>query len=318
MIVLLAVLAVALSAIAVRVFIVVARRRLLALPGDRSSHTSATPTGGGLPMILVFVLVASVAVALGTIAGGPRYWAALACGVVLAPLGLWDDAVDLSRGIRILVQLGVAVAVVALLDRSGGDLLAEAAAVLLIVALINAFNFMDGIDALVGGTGLTIVCFLAVWTGDGLWWLLAASVAGFLPFNVPPARIFMGDAGATALGALVGVALLSEPVLAPRHWLVLAVLMGDTAYTLGRRLWRRENILQGHHSHLYQRLLRAGHSHGAISAGYAAATLACGLLGWFAGAAGAIAVLVAGCVVVAAIERHVVRRGVPFTRTASG
>ena len=173
---------------------------------------------------------------------------------------------------------------------------------------------MDGIDALVGGTGIVILSFLAVLIQDPLWFLLAASYAGFLVFNLPPARIFMGDAGSTVLGGLVAVALLSgRDHLGPRHLLLLGPLIGDSVYTIARRLLRGENVTRAHHSHLYQRLIRAGHSHARVSAGYLIATLAMGLLMALGGNAGAGVGAVTCAFMIVLIERHLSRRAVPFT-----
>jgi Fuc2NAc and GlcNAc transferase len=318
-IVLLSLVAFALSAALVRSFLGVSRKRFLDQPGARSSHSIPTPTGGGFPAVLAFLLVSSLAVAVHAVPGGARFRASLLCGAALSLLGLLDDALDLPAAVRFLVHGLVAGVVVHWLGHPTPQgvptLLAGALAVVVVAGLINAFNFMDGIDGLVGGTGIVIVSVLGVLSRDAFWFLLAASYAGFLAFNWPPARIFMGDAGSTVLGGLVGVALLSgRAELEPRHLLILAPLVGDSAYTIARRLLRRENILRAHHSHLYQRLFRAGHPHGAISACYAFATLASALLVTLGGKSGAVIGAV-GCVAaIVALERYLLRRGVPFTR----
>jgi UDP-N-acetylmuramyl pentapeptide phosphotransferase/UDP-N-acetylglucosamine-1-phosphate transferase len=309
-----------LSVGAVRAFLEVSRRRLVDRPGARSSHERPTPTGGGFPAIVVFLAVAAVAVALDVVSGGPRWWAAALCAGTLGLLGLVDDAFDLPRSARYATHVLVATAIVHWVGHPGprfglGGAAASVAAVVFVTGLINAFNFMDGIDALVGSTGVLIVGFLAWVTHDPIWILLAACYCGFLVFNLPPARIFMGDAGSTALGGLVGVAVLSgRAALEPRHFLIFAPLIGDSAYTVVRRLLRRENILKAHHSHMYQRLLRAGHSHARISGSYAAATLALGAWAVWAGN-GAAWVGVLGCIALAiALEIYLSRRGVPFRR----
>jgi Fuc2NAc and GlcNAc transferase len=316
----LSVLAFVSSVCAVRAFLEVSRRRLIDQPGARSSHTEPTPTGGGFPAIVVFLAVASLAVALGVVPGGPRWWATALCAGVLGLLGLIDDAFDIPRSARYATHVVVATAIVHWVGHPGprygvGAGAAALGAVVFVTGLINAFNFMDGIDALVGGTGILIAAFVAWITHDPMWVLLAACYGGFLVFNIPPARIFMGDAGSTTLGGLVGVALLSgRAVLEPRHLLILAPLIGDSAYTFARRLARGENVVRAHHSHLYQRLLRAGHSHGRISGWYAAATLAFGAVAAWAGDRGAL-VAVFGCAAaIAGAELYLFRRGVSFTR----
>lgn len=308
-----------LSALAVRSFLGLSRRRLLDQPGSRSSHASPTPTGGGFPAALVGLAATGLGCALGLWPAGPRWWAVLLVVLVLTPLGLIDDARDLSRAVRYGAHLVVAAGVVSLLVPAAGvgTLGAGLAllAVVVVTGLVNAVNFMDGIDALVASTGALALAFLGWQSDDPVWLVFAAAYAGFLCFNLPPARLFMGDAGSTTLGGLLGVALVSgrgQLVLA--DLVVLTPLLGDAAYTLLRRLVRGENVLLGHHSHLYQRLLRAGLSHAHISGGYALATLLAALLARVFAGVGALVALGGCALAVLAIELYVARRGVPFTR----
>jgi UDP-N-acetylmuramyl pentapeptide phosphotransferase/UDP-N-acetylglucosamine-1-phosphate transferase len=320
---LLAIVAFVMSAGAVRAFLAVSRHRFVDRPGARSSHTQPTPTGGGFPALVVFLATTVVAVVLGAVSGGPRLWAAALCAIALGLLGLIDDARDLPRSLRYGVHVLVAAAIVYWVGHPGAStglpaMGAFVASVLVVTALINTFNFMDGIDALVGGTGVVIVAFLAALTHDPVWILLAASFSGFLVFNLPPARIFMGDAGSTTLGGLVGVAVLSgRASLELRHLVIFVPLIGDSVYTITQRLIHRENIFRSHHSHVYQRLLRAGHSHARISGCYGGATFALGLIA-VCGNNRAALIGAIGCVVVlAAVEVHLARRRIPFTRAQS-
>ena len=306
----LSVLAFGMSAAAVRAYLTVSRQRFLDEPGARSSHSVPTPTGGGFPAVLVFLVVGAIAVAMHATAGGTRFWVSVGCASVLSLLGLLDDAFDLPAVVRFFCHALVAFAIVHWLGHPGPQigalaLLAAAVSVVAIVGSINAFNFMDGIDGLVGGTGVVIASFLAVLTHDPLWFLLAASYAGFLVFNLPPARNFMGDAGSTTLGGLVAIALLSgREHLEPRHLLLFGPLIGDAAYTFVRRLLRGEHVWRAHHSHLYQRLIRVGHSHARISACYVIATLAMGLLVTFGGIASAVVGAVTCALTIVLIERY--------------
>jgi UDP-N-acetylmuramyl pentapeptide phosphotransferase/UDP-N-acetylglucosamine-1-phosphate transferase len=307
------------SALAVWLFMRIARRSLVDKPGGRSSHALPTPTGAGFPAVCVGLASASLGVLLGVVAWGPAYWAAAVCAVVLSCLGLADDALDLPRSLRYAAHLCVAAAAVVWL----GPFAAESvfafalglAALVLVSGLINAFNFMDGIDALVAGTGGLILAYLGFRSGDAAWLCFAAAYAGFLLFNLPPARTFMGDAGSTTLGGLVAIALLSARTrLALADLAVLLPLMGDAGYTILRRLLRGENIFLAHHSHVYQRLFRAGLPHGKISFAYAVATALAAWLGGAFGNAGALAA-VAGCAaLVLGLELYLTRRGVPFAR----
>ncbi len=310
------------SLMMVRVFIALAQRWFVDIPGGRSSHARPTPTGGGFPAVACGLASAALAVQLGALPGGPRWWSVLLAGGVLAPLGLLDDRLNLPRGLRYGAHLFVAALACLWLWQPWTSEAWRLALGLLLVVLItgsiNSFNFMDGIDALVGSCGCLILAFLGLRTGDALWLLLAAAYAGFLVFNLPPARVFMGDAGSTTLGAWVAIALWSGRErlhlgdLAP-----LVPLLGDSAYTISRRLLRGENVLLAHHSHLYQRLLRAGLSHGRISGGYALATTFGGALGYLLGTLGTVLMLLGAGLVALAVEQYLSRRGVPFARPSA-
>jgi UDP-N-acetylmuramyl pentapeptide phosphotransferase/UDP-N-acetylglucosamine-1-phosphate transferase len=260
-----------------------------------------------------------LAVQLGVLSDGPCWWSVLFAGAILAPLGLLDDRLNLPRGLRYGAHLCVAVATCYWLwspKASGAAGLAIGLLLaIFITGLINSFNFMDGIDALVGSCGCLILAFIGLRADEALWLLLSAAYAGFLVFNLPPARVFMGDAGSTTLGAWVAIALWSEhEILGVADLAPLVPLIGDSAYTILRRLVRGENVLLAHHSHLYQRLLRSGLSHGRISAGYALATALAGLLGYALGRLGMLLVLVAWSLSTLAFEYYLSQKGVPFVR----
>jgi UDP-N-acetylmuramyl pentapeptide phosphotransferase/UDP-N-acetylglucosamine-1-phosphate transferase len=168
--------------------------------------------------------------------------------------------------------------------------------VLWMVALTNAYNFMDGIDgiagiqAIVAGLGWVVIGAIAgLADAVVLGLLLTAGVAGFLVYNWPPARVFMGDAGS----GFLGFSFAAIPLIAPEHGphlLLSAALLTwpflfDTSFTLIRRVRRRENIFAAHRTHLYQRLTVTGLSHARVTALY-------GVLGVL-GAGGAIALATA-------------------------
>ena len=147
-----------------------------------------------------------------------------------------------------------------------------ALAVLFVVAYCNFFNFMDGINGLAAGQAVITAACLSVLLYQvdcGSAALIAAvscgAAGGFVPHNFPAGRIFMGDVGSVPLG--FGRALLSL-VLHSRGgvpWtaviLVHAVFLFDATFTIGKRLWRGENITSPHREHNYQRLVRCGWSH---------------------------------------------------------
>ena len=267
------------------------QNQLLDIPNDRSSHTQPTPRGGGLGFIIAFAIAFSIAQSVIpdlTTGISPLLWLTL---IPLIAIGILDDWRSLSSGVRYLVQFSVAVAVVYNcgpfpvpgLDQLGalGIWLAVGLTVIGVTALINFYNFMDGLDGLIAGVSAVQLGFLALWLYQPVLLLWVAALIGFLYWNWAPAKIFMGDAGSTTLGAIVSLSLLSSPQPdLSLSWTTLAILsplVGDAVYTLCRRLWRRENIFKAHCSHLYQRLHKAGWSHAQVAGLYITLTWAIAL-----------------------------------------
>ena len=269
-------------------------QKLLDIPNERSSHTQPTPRGGGLGFIIAFAVTGTIAAVLASYFPqllpsqlatlNPIYlWFIL---TPLALIGIIDDRRGVPASMRYLVQLTVAGVAIAYfgsfpqpwLTPFGlvGQIIAVALTVIGMTALINFYNFMDGLDGLVAGVTTVQLSFLAYYLNQPIFWLLAAALSGFLWWNWSPAKIFMGDAGSTVLGASVAIALLNthnDPIQA---WSALAVtfpLLGDAIYTLIRRLMRGENIFKAHRTHLYQRLQQAGWSHAQVASTYIAATI---------------------------------------------
>lgn len=263
---------------AVVVFVLIRKARQLGLvqaPEARSSHVRPTPTGGG-----VGIVAGTVLAGLLLPGGGATAPALLLGGMAMAAIGLIDDRTPLPARIRLpgqtlIVALGIAATGGATaLAGSGGPVGLAAAALLLLaggVWWVNLFNFMDGIDGIAGQQAVTmmasamLIAALAdpVAAEDWLWWYMAAlatATLGFLVFNFPPARIFMGDAGSTFLGfsiAAIAMASLAAGWLTLPQWLVLATLFAaDATATLLIRFLRRQRLTEAHRSHAYQRLSR--------------------------------------------------------------
>ena len=166
-----------------------------------------------------------------------------------------------------------------------------------VVGLLNVYNFMDGIDGLAGLQA--VVAGLAWWgcarylgapAAGSLGLLIAAGAMGFLTLNWPPAKIFMGDAGSTVLGFSFAVLPLlvwveARPPSGFFSLLVVGLLLvwpfwADGAFTILRRLRKRENIFKAHRSHLYQRLVIAGKSHLLVTVVYGVLAVIGSVLGW--------------------------------------
>jgi UDP-N-acetylmuramyl pentapeptide phosphotransferase/UDP-N-acetylglucosamine-1-phosphate transferase len=280
-------------------------RRLLDAPGPRRLHQQPTPRGGGIAIALV--LLAATAW-LGQ--GGAAFFVGL---VVTAGAGLVDDLRNLSALPKLLLQgLGALPLAWAwplapeLLGVSGGFV----AALLLVLVLVNFWNFMDGSNGLAASQALLVGVGLAGLAGlaSPAGWLglmLAAACLGFLPHNLPKARLFLGDVGSHALGfAVAGLSLHALSRSDAGFWPLLllpSTMLLDAGLTLLGRLLRRQKVWQAHREHLYQRAVAHGWSHSRICAVYFAwSGLALLLASWLASAAeatqamAALAWLVAG------------------------
>lgn len=247
------------------------RRGVLDHPGARSSHLRPTPTGAGIALV-----VAMIAVSLAFRAeldGAPAWAGVLAGAALLSLVGLWDDVRGVSAWLRLITQIAVAGAWV--------TLMAPVAPVLMPVVLLglvwtmNAYNFMDGSNGMAAGQALFTGLLLAiVFTGSGLPALalaaliLAGAAAGFLPWNLGNARVFMGDAGSVPLGFMIAalclLAVQAEVFPWPTALVVLAVFHVDAGLTLLGRLRRGEQWYTAHRQHVYQRLIAQGRSHGQV------------------------------------------------------
>lgn len=271
-----------LSAGSCGLYLLFARRwQILDTPNERSSHQRPTPHGGGAPLMLSFVA--------GLLLSGwmqspwaPGFVMLAGIALFLTALGVADDL----RGLSVRLRFGVygvccLVAAATLMQAQVVahplvGLLGVAGAAFALLWLLNLYNFMDGIDG-IAALQCVLACvsaaLLALAGGSGPAYplyclLLAAAQLGFLLFNWPSARLFMGDAGSVPTGFLLGgLALLGavQGQLDPRCWLVLlAVFVTDASWTLGWRILSGQRFTQPHRSHAYQRLSRHWNSHLAV------------------------------------------------------
>jgi Fuc2NAc and GlcNAc transferase len=255
-------------------------RQILDVPNARSSHTKPTPRGGGVAIVVAFLAGLVVLWALGRI-GGDLVVALLIGGGLVAAVGFWDDQASLPPHVRLGFHFLASALVIYWLgglphlDLGFAELelgwLGYAFGTLGLVWLLNLYNFMDGIDGLAASEAIFVAgagALLFLSQGDGLalaMALLAASSAGFLLLNWPPARIFMGDAGSGFLGIALGVLFLDAMVLGSTSIWPLAILLGvflvDATVTLVRRAQRGERVYVAHRGHAYQRAARRYGSH---------------------------------------------------------
>jgi Fuc2NAc and GlcNAc transferase len=252
-------------------YLQLARRwQIVDRPNARSAHELPTPRGGGIAIVLAWI----VALLAGTFwygAGEAPLGMLLTAAFILVVAGWWDDVTALPVATRLGVYAVVCAGAVMQLPLQSPWL--WPLAWLYLLWLCNLYNFMDGIDG-IAGLQTVFVCAagaaLGSFTGAPLWHLmaaltLAAACCGFLVFNWPRASLFMGDSGSITLGFLLGVLSLSaEPQagLPLASWLILlAAFVADSSYTLLRRWSTGKSVTQAHNQHLYQRLARRWGSH---------------------------------------------------------
>ncbi|KLJ01606.1 glycosyltransferase family 4 protein [Luteimonas sp. FCS-9] len=267
-------------------------RRLVDAPGERRSHAVPTPRGGGIA--IVATMLGALAWTAWRAAAPWTALAALAGLALVAGIGWVDDHRPLSPWSRLGVHVVAAALLAAALIHAGQPAWWAAAVFALAVGLVNVWNFMDGIDGI--ATTQAMLAALAVLAVAGPWGAsgtlaiaLLAACGGFLPFNCPRARIFLGDVGSGSLGYLLAglVAFASLEVGTPPAWALLfplAPFLVDASLTLVSRMLRGERWWTPHVQHVYQRAVQAGHAHATVAGAYAVpALVAVALCGSLAG-----------------------------------
>jgi UDP-N-acetylmuramyl pentapeptide phosphotransferase/UDP-N-acetylglucosamine-1-phosphate transferase len=260
-------------------------RNLLDVPNLRSSHEVPTPRLGGVAIV--------VGAAAGVAVLRPEAaWPLLLAAALVGLVGLADDLSNLHFGPKAAAQAVAAAALIffyppPVLAGASGALyaLVFGVGVFWVVALCNAYNFMDGIDGFIGGVALVNILFLAALGGAPAATLpaLAGAAAGFLVWNINPASIFLGDAGSYFLGFFLAAVALYAPVedgWSPLPFLACALvftpLLFDTGYTLVARLVAGKNVLAAHREHVYQRITPSSDLHRRTSNLYYGASVVAG------------------------------------------
>lgn len=267
-------------------------------PGHRSSHTRPTPKGGGIGIVLAFVAAVPVARLLGGLPplDGPVA-GLLGATILLGGVSWLDDVHQWPPVLKLAAQFAAAILVVAtgpyphgalspIVGDVPGAVLGGVLSVLGLVYLTNAVNFMDGLNGLISGAVMLACLVLGglmlggpmlggpILGGMGLGamaLILAAALAGFLPFNFPAGRIFMGDVGSQSCGLLIGAFGLACAAGQPAGaaWsavpLMLAGVLYDVTYTLVRRWRRGARLMESHREHLYQLATTGGLSPVAVT-----------------------------------------------------
>jgi UDP-N-acetylmuramyl pentapeptide phosphotransferase/UDP-N-acetylglucosamine-1-phosphate transferase len=259
------------------------RFHVLDQPNARSLHTQPTPRSGGLA-ILAAVYVCGIAAIYWFAMPADTYYGLIGgSSLLIAGVSYLDDRFKLPSSVRFIVHTLAAALitfgglVISRLELPGLEFslpywIAVIFTLLFVVWMLNLYNFMDGMDGIAGGMavfGFGTFAVFGLLAGATLFSVLnliiAAAALGFLVFNFPPARIFMGDVGSSTLGFLAAALSLwgVRDGIFP-FWIALLVFspfIVDATVTLLRRLWRRERVWHAHKTHYYQRLVQAGWGH---------------------------------------------------------
>ena len=271
--------------------LMIRRIRILDIPNERSSHDTPIPTSGGIAIVFTFFIgvIIIALVAKITMINRLFFYGFSISALLIAIISFYDDVKNKSYIVKLLTQIIAVVGVLAVgvvIDKLYIPMVGEVSldwlkypiSFLWILGLTNAFNFMDGLDGLVGGVALIASIFFCVITlmqGSLLVYILSytiiAGTLGFLIYNFPPAKIFMGDVGSTFLGFTFAVLAIVAARYDRSHTsffvipLLLFNVIYDTAFTFFRRLLHGEKVVEPHRTHLYQLFQQLGYRHATVS-----------------------------------------------------
>ncbi len=267
---------------------------VLDCPNDRSSHSSPTPKGGGIAILAVFFLSLFTLSIFDFFPIDYFYYLFLICSI-LGTVSFLDDIYGLHPILRLIIHAVCVYLAISFGLIKGGlfsGLVPPFIEVLIItivwVWFVNLFNFMDGIDGIIGvqtvaiGIGVLLIASSVTVGLVGL--ILAAAACGFLVLNWYPAKIFLGDVGSIPVGFLVGWLLLS--VAAESNWISTIILsiyfLIDTGFTMLKRLLKGELIWVAHKEHFYQVAAQQRKTHSSVSGSVAIANIFFVILAIFA------------------------------------
>ena len=234
------------------------------IPNQRSSHNLIKPRGGGLSFLLTNLITSNIFNQVNFLSLIP-----------LSLTGFADDFLNISRGIRLVIQLTTSIFIlfesnsldfIQNINNFGIEFLLISLLVFICTGIINFCNFMDGIDGILSGSILTFYFFAALIISNSIWGIIG-SLIGFLIWNWQPSKIFMGDVGSNFLGGtLIWIILNTKSINDSIALLFIASpILIDPFICLIRRFFAKNNIFEAHNMHLYQRLNKGGLNHQQVS-----------------------------------------------------
>jgi Fuc2NAc and GlcNAc transferase len=246
---------------------------MMAVPNERSLHDYPVPKGGGVAIVISWYIGITLFFLSGRLEAG-LYFAFLS-GIPLALISFIDDVYDIKPSIRLIIHFATAIAAFAFLGGLRPLIMPEVhinynfivypLAIIGMVWFINLYNFMDGVDGFASVEAIFVSAVFFLMTGNFASLLLIFCVGGFLYWNWPRAKIFMGDTGSTQLGfilVILGIYFHNHLKFSILNWIMLtSPFWFDATITLFRRWRNKEKLNEAHRKHVYQRIVQAGFSH---------------------------------------------------------
>jgi len=272
------------------------RLKLIDIPNERSSHENPVPRGGGIGIVCALVCGLTLSFYAGIlIISVFQLYGYIVSIIILAFIGFLDDKHTLSETVKIVCQFFLALSIIFIVGRPeymviygikvSLGIVAVGIYILWIVGFINSYNFMDGINGLAGLQGVITGVFIAIMGHIikepsiiimGI--VLSSAIIGFLWFNFPNAKIFMGDVGSTVIGFYIAVIAVMQPILLFPITIVMGAFIYDTAITLFIRIIKREKWYKAHRTHFYQRAISCGYTHKHVTLFMCAISIVLGIL----------------------------------------
>lgn len=249
------------------------QKKLVAIPNERSLHDVPIPHGGGIAIISAWYIGLTILYFSGIV--DKALFFALLCGILLAIVSLINDIIGLTPLFRLIIQFITSIAAFYFMEglrplvlpgiNPNLFVLIYPLAIIGMVWFINLFNFMDGVDGFSSVEAIIICSVLFVFTWNLTTILLISCITGFLYWNWPKARIFMGDVGSTQLGfilVVLGIYFHNTLEFSILNWIMLtSPFWFDATLTLYRRWYNNEKLSEAHRKHAYQRVVQSGFSH---------------------------------------------------------
>jgi len=282
---------------------IIRRAKIIDTPNHRSSHTTPTPTAGGLAIVATFFLgmAALFFLAEETMITQKFFLGFAFSSLLISAMSFYDDYKQKPLSLRLITQIIAIFVVISFgivitnIDLSFSrntslGIWGYLITFVWILGLTNSYNFMDGLNGMAGGNAVITSLFLCIVSSSQgsnftyiVCYTLLAGTLGFLVFNFPKGKLFMGDVGSTFLGFTFATLAIISSLYDKAHTSLLVIplllfhFIYDTFFTFIRRFLAKENVFQAHRTHLYQLVNQMGYSHTKVTIFYYAMAVAQGI-----------------------------------------